>query len=85
VSYIGPRTASFSNALLRGMSYDLPGYAYTALSVSTAARHIIPKRDTSIALRISNVINYGWVEPGFGGIDVPAQGITLFLTIVQSL
>jgi outer membrane receptor protein involved in Fe transport len=85
VSYIGPRTASFGNALIRGGSYELPGYAYTALSVSTAARHIIPKRDTNIALRVSNVINYGWVDPGFGGIDVPAQGITAFLTVVQSL
>jgi hypothetical protein len=53
--------------------------------VSTAARHIIPKRDTNIALRVSNVINYGWVDPGFGGIDVPAQGITAFLTVMQSL
>jgi outer membrane receptor protein involved in Fe transport len=85
VSYIGPRSASFSNALLKGASYDLPGYAYTALSLSTAGRRIIPKRDTSIALRISNVINYGWIEPGFGGIDVPAQGITAFLTVVQAL
>jgi iron complex outermembrane receptor protein len=85
VSYIGPRTASFSNALIRGGSYDVPGYAFTALSVSTAHRHIIPKRDTSLALRVSNVINYGWVEPGFGGVDVPAQGITVFLTVVQSL
>jgi len=85
VSYVGARTASFSNALIRGGSYDLPGYAYTALSISTAARHLIPKRDTSIALRISNVINYAWVEPGFGGVDVPAQGITAFLTVVQSL
>jgi iron complex outermembrane receptor protein len=85
VSYIGPRTASFSNALIRGGSYDLPGYAYTALSVSTAARHIIAKHDTSLALRVSNVINYQWVEPGFGGVDVPAQGTTVFLTVVQSL
>jgi hypothetical protein len=85
LSYIGPRTASFSNALIKGAAYDLPGYVYTALSVATAGRRILPRRDTSLALRVSNVINYGWIEPGFGGVDVPARGITAFLTVVQSL
>jgi iron complex outermembrane receptor protein len=85
VSYIGPRPASFSNALIRGSSYDLDGYVYTALSLSTAGRIIIPKRETSLALRVSNVVNWIWTEPGFGGVDVPAQGVTAFLTIIQAL
>jgi iron complex outermembrane receptor protein len=85
VSYIGPRTASQSNAVELGHTYELPGYAYTAFVVSTAGRRIIPRRETNLALRVSNLINYHWVEPGFGGIDVPAQGITAFLTITQEL
>jgi outer membrane receptor for ferrienterochelin and colicins len=85
VSYIGARPASFSNALIKGAPYDLGGYVYTALSLSTAGRIIIPRHETSLALRVSNVINQIWTEPGFGGVDVPAQGITVFLTIVQAL
>jgi len=85
VSWIGPRPSSFSNALIKGAEYDLDGYLYTALSLSTAGRIIIPKRETSLALRVSNVVNWGWTEPGFGGLDVPAQGVTAFLTVIQAL
>jgi len=85
VSYIGPRTASQSNAVVHDASYELPAYFYTAAVLSTAGRRIIPGRDTSFALRVSNVINQIWTEPGFGGIDVPAQGVTAFLTVIQSL
>lgn len=85
VSYIGPRPASFSNALVHGTAYDLDGYVYTALSLSTAGRIIIPHRETSLALRVSNVANWIWTEPGFGGTDVPAAGVTAFLTLIQAL
>jgi iron complex outermembrane receptor protein len=85
ISYIGPRSASQSNALINGKAYDVPGYPFTALSISTANRVIIPHLQTSMALRVSDVINYRWIEPGFGGVDVPSQGITAFLTIVQQL
>jgi iron complex outermembrane receptor protein len=85
VSYIGPREASFSNALIFGAPYQLGGYVFTALALNTSGLHILPRRETRISLRLSDVINYGWVEPGFGGIDVPSQGITVFLTLTQSL
>jgi hypothetical protein len=85
VSYIGPRSASQSNVVLKGTPYELPGYPYVAAVISTAGRRILPNRETNLALRVSNLINYGWVDPGFGGIDVPAQGVTAFLTVIQSL
>jgi iron complex outermembrane receptor protein len=86
VSYIGPRSSSFSNALIKGAAYDTDsGYVYTALALSTSGRIIIPKRETSLALRVSNVVNWIWTEPGFGGVDVPAPGVTAFLTIIQAL
>jgi iron complex outermembrane receptor protein len=86
VSYIGPRSSSFSNALIKGSAYDTDsGYVYTALTLSTAGRIIIPKRETNLALRVTNVANWIWTEPGFGGIDVPAPGVTAFLTIIQAL
>jgi iron complex outermembrane receptor protein len=85
ISYIGPRPASYSNSLSVGQVYELDGYVYTALTAAASALHLLPRRETSIALRLSNVVNYAWVEPGFGGVDVPAQGVTLFLTVVQGL
>ena len=85
VSYIGPRGASQSNTLLKGEPYDLPAYVYAAASLSTSARKLFGERTTRAALRVNNVFNQSWTEPGFGGIDVPSQGLTVMLTVVQSL
>jgi hypothetical protein len=85
VSFIGPRPESFSNSLILGSAYSAPDYFYTALALSAPRLRISPNRDTSVTLRISNVLNTSWVEPGFGGVDLPAQGIVLFLTMVQAL
>jgi len=84
-SYVGPRPASLSAALGSGASYELPGYPYAALALSLPPRKIIPGRPTRAALRISNVFNTHFNEPGFGGIDIPNQGITAILTVVQAL
>ena len=40
LSWVAGRSASRSNALLRGDAYELPPYVYTALSLSTAGRKI---------------------------------------------
>ncbi len=83
VSYIGERQASLSNTLLAGSPYTLPQYIYTALALTTMGRRIFPDVDSSIALRVTNVIAQPWAEPGFGGTDVPSQGIVAMLTWVQ--
>jgi outer membrane receptor protein involved in Fe transport len=85
VSYIGPRTCSQSNALNRGEAYKVPGYVYLGLSLATGARKILGDRETSFVLRVSDVSNRRWTEPGFGGIDVPAVGRSVFLTMIQQL
>jgi outer membrane receptor protein involved in Fe transport len=84
-SYIGPRPASLDAALGRGAGYELPGYPYAAFALSLPERKIIPGKPTRAALRISNVFNTQFNEPGFGGIDIPNQGVTVVLTIVQAL
>jgi iron complex outermembrane receptor protein len=85
LSYIGPRPASLDAALGRGAGYELPGYPYAALALALPERKIIPGRTTRAALRISNLFNTQFNEPGFGGIDIPNQGITVILTVVQQL
>jgi outer membrane receptor for ferrienterochelin and colicins len=85
VSHIGARPSSQSNALNRGQPYQVPGYLYLGLSLATGGRKILGDRETSFALRISDLANRRWVEPGFGGIDVPALGRSVFLTVIQKL
>jgi outer membrane receptor protein involved in Fe transport len=83
LAYVGPRPASFSNSVLEGRAYNLAPYVYSAASVSMAGPLILPERSTRVALRVTDLLDQRWSEPGFGGIDVPTQGITAILTIAQ--
>jgi outer membrane receptor for ferrienterochelin and colicins len=85
LSYISSRPASLQAALGQGAAYSLSGYAYGALALTLPPRKIIPGRPTRAALRITNVFNTHYNEPGFGGIDVPNQGVTAVLTMIQAL
>jgi outer membrane receptor for ferrienterochelin and colicins len=85
VSYIGPRSSSQSNALNRGEAYKVPGYVYLGASLATGPRKILGNRETSFVLRVSDLANRRWTEPGFGGIDVPAVGRSVLLTVIQQL
>jgi iron complex outermembrane receptor protein len=85
VSYIGARSASFSNALIRGDAYRLSPYVYTSAALSRSAPLLLSDRETSIVLRVTNPFNLTWAEPGFGGIDIPNPGISFSLTLVQEL
>ena len=55
---------------------------YSAVAIS-AAGPLFLDRSSRIALRVSDLLDRRWTEPGFGGIDVPTQGRTAMLTIVQ--
>lgn len=82
LSYIGPRAASQENALKRGGAYELPGYLYSAVSLSTTQTWL-SERPTYLALRLENIPNLRWYEPGFGGIETPNLGINCSLTVSQ--
>jgi outer membrane receptor for ferrienterochelin and colicins len=83
LAYVGRRSASFSNALLRGSAYDLDGYLSSALSLSAGGHWLFSDRESRIALRVSDVLDQRWAEPGFGGVDVPTMGTTAFVTVTQ--
>ncbi|HZH04979.1 MAG TPA: TonB-dependent receptor, partial [Myxococcaceae bacterium] len=85
VSYIGPRESSQSNALEKGEAYALPGYVYTAVALSTSVLKLFGRRETQAALRVVNPLGRRWTEPGFGGVDIPNQGVTAYLTLNQSI
>lgn len=83
LSGIGPRSASVSNARLNMSAYDLKAYAFAAVTASTAGIELIPRCPTRFALRVSDLFDTRWVEPGFGGVDVPTQGRTVLLKLTQ--
>lgn len=84
-SYVGSRSSSQSNALRNSAAYAMPGYAFTAASLTMPARPVFGQLESRASLRVSNVLNTHYADPGFGGVDVPAQGIAAMLTWVQSL
>jgi outer membrane receptor for ferrienterochelin and colicins len=85
VSVIGPRSASQSNALANRSVYYLPTYVNTALVLSMPARKLIGDRDSQFSVRVDNVPNLRWADPGFNGVDVPNLGISATLWWVQQL
>ncbi len=85
LSYIGPRSATQSNALERGQAYELPPYVFTAATLSLPARRLLKDRETTVSVRLTNVLDQRWIEPGSGGIDLPAGGFTGQLSLVQTL
>lgn len=84
-SFISARSASQPNAVANGAAYVLPAYFNTAAALSTAGQKWFGDRETSASLRVSNLLGTQWVDPGYAGIDVPTQGRTVMLSIVQSL
>jgi outer membrane receptor for ferrienterochelin and colicins len=83
LAQIGERSTSFSNALLRGGAYEVDGYLYTALAVSAAGPLLGLDRQSHASLRVTDLLDRRWTEPGFGGADVPSQGRTAILTLSQ--
>jgi outer membrane receptor protein involved in Fe transport len=84
INLVTDRGTSQSNALAFGKSYTVPAYVVGALALSLPARELWVGRETRMSLRLSNVLNQQIVEPGFGGVDIPAQGFTGLFTVVQS-
>ena len=85
VSWISARMSSQSNALQNAGAYELPAYLYTAVSLSMPEQKLLGNRPTAVSLRVTNLLDTRYAEPGYGGIDIPAQGRTVFLTLTQGI
>ena len=68
-----------------GNAYAVPAYVYPGWRRARRTWRWLGDRGTSFTLRVSNLLNQRWAEPGFGGVDVPTQGITALLTLTQGL
>ncbi len=84
VSLIGARSASQSNALTAGKDYQYEPYVQTAAVLALPPTKLWGDRDTSASFRVENLLGWQYADPGFNGVDVPAQGRTFFLQVSQS-
>lgn len=79
LSYVSARPASQSNVLEEGRAYALPAYFYTALAIH-ARVPLGSSGGLRLRLRATDLLDDRPAEPGFGGVDVPGLGRTMFLT-----
>lgn len=82
---VGPRYATALNiAANNGQAYSLPGYALVDAAVSSVGLALLGGTETSLAFSVRNLLDTRFVEPGFGGIDIPTVGRTFMLEVRES-
>lgn len=83
---VGPRGPSQSNIYLNnGEPYQLAPYVTMDVTLSTKGLHLFgPRTETRLLASARNVTDSRWIEPGFGGIDLPNVGQTYFFECKQT-
>lgn len=94
-AYVGRRWASQSNRAENvpfsggggadAKAYRLPAYLLLNLVLSTPSLRRGVFQRTAFSLGLYNLLNTSVVEPGFGGIDTPALGLTALASVRQRL
>jgi iron complex outermembrane receptor protein len=79
------RRADDSNIIKNGSPYELPSYALLSLGVRTVDLSLLDDLPTTLSLKLNNVFNTAYSDPGFLGIDVPGERWNLALTLAQTL
>lgn len=83
-SYAAERGASQANIVENaGESYQLDGYAIGTVTVSTEGLEVFGQRETLLSLKVHNVADKRYAEPGYNGIDIPSIGRRFLLRITQ--
>jgi hypothetical protein len=82
---VGPRYSTALNTEANNRrAYSLPGYATLDVSIATIGLAVLGGTETSLALTGRNLLDTRFVEPGFGGVDIPNVGRTLLLELRES-
>lgn len=79
------RGASQPNVLLRGEAYAVDGYFFASAAATLLGWQPWTDHDTQLQLRGDNLTNTHYLEPGFGGVDIPQIGAQLMLSLRQQL
>lgn len=83
--YASNRRADDSNALMHGSQYELQSYALLSLGLKTVDLVRLFDRPTTLSLKVDNVLDQRYVDPGFLGIDVPGNRWSLSLSLSQAI
>lgn len=82
---VGPRYASALNVEANNRrAYQLPAYATLDASLSSVGLNLLGGTETSFALTMRNILDTRFVEPGYGGIDIPTVGRTVMLELRET-
>ena len=87
--YVGARNASLLNNELTDKfdlegTYELDPYIYARLNISTVDFYIHNWLDeTVVGLLFTGTLGQRYIDPGFGGIDIPSLGPAAFLRVTQ--
>ena len=82
---VGPRYASVLNLEANNRkAYTLPAYGTVDVAASTIGLALLGGTETSLAFSVKNLLDTRFVEPGFGGIDLPTVGRTFLLEIREA-
>ncbi len=79
----GPRLSDTIKSAFKGSQYYLPGYPLWSGGVSTLGLHVLGNHETRLGLRITNILNRSYTEPGTLGIDIPGEKIGGMVTVEQ--
>jgi len=85
-SLVGPRTASEMNIREHGEVYRLPAYGLVDVSLGTAGvRFLSRNRETTLMIKVSNLLGRRGPDPGFAGVDYPLPGRNVMFQLRQEL
>lgn len=82
---VGERKATAENILIRGERYNLPAAFVLGLHVSTRGLELWGQRETRASLHVEDLLGTGYLGSGAMGVDLPAQGRSVYLRITQEL
>lgn len=81
--YVGSRSASTQNVNLAQRFYRLEPYVDTTLTLATKYWSLGKKDGTTIRLQVRDLWDSQYVNPGFGGIEIPSLGRRYLLSLEQ--
>ncbi len=85
LSYVSSRRASSDNILENVGAYSLDPYWLLSGSLAVSGEFLMSGKTTRLMLFGRNLLDAGGTDPGFGGIDYPLVGRTLFLQWSQEI
>lgn len=82
--YVGQRPASTQNVNLAQRFYNLDDYLESSLTISTRLFSYSQRYPSNLRFQVRDLWDSQYVNPGFGGIDIPSYGRRYLLSWEQT-